>query len=35
MFTIKYELKQFLLILGSKITAEADYSHEIKRHLLL
>ena len=35
MFTIKYELKQFFLILGSKITVEGDCSHEIKRHLLL
>ena len=24
-----------LLFLGSKITADSDYSHEIKRHLLL
>ena len=24
-----------LLFLGSKITADGDYSHEIKRHLLL
>ena len=23
------------IILGSKITADADYSHEIKKHLLL
>ena len=23
------------IFLGSKITADADYSHEIKRHLLL
>ena len=24
-----------LIFLGSKITADGDYSHEIKRHLLL
>ena len=25
----------YFLFLGSKITVDADYSHEIKRHLLL
>ena len=27
--------KQWVIFLGSKITADNDYSHEIKRHLLL
>ena len=26
---------QILFFLGSKITADGDYSHEVKRHLLL
>ena len=29
------ETKSDFIFLGSKITAEGDYSHEIKRHLLL
>ena len=31
----KVETVRDLLFLGSKITADSDYSHEIKRHLLL
>ena len=30
----KVEAMTDFLFLGSKITADADYSHEIKRHLL-
>ena len=29
------EIVTDLIFLGSKITADGDYSHEIKRHLLL
>ena len=28
-------MKDFIFLGGSKITADGDYSHEIKRHLLL
>ena len=31
----KMETVTDLIFLGSKITADGDYSHEIKRHLLL
>ena len=31
----KGELSGITSLLGSKITADGDYSHEIKRHLLL
>ena len=31
----KVEIVTSFLFLGSKITADDDYSHEIKRHLLL
>ena len=31
---VDYRVKDFIF-LGSKITADGDYSHEIKRHLLL
>ena len=30
-----YKVKQFFILLGPKITADGDCSHEIKRHLLL
>ena len=30
-----YTFTQVFLFLGSKITADSDCSHEIKRHLLL
>ena len=29
------ELTDYIVVLGSKITADGDCSHEIKRHLLL
>ena len=29
------EIVRYFIFLGSKITADGDYSHEIKRHLLL
>ena len=29
------ETETKFILLGSKITADSDYSHEIKRHLLL
>ena len=29
------EAVTYFLFLGSKITADGDYSHEIRRHLLL
>ena len=29
------EVVKYFIFLGSKITAHGDYSHEIKRHLLL
>ena len=29
------ETVSYFMFLGSKITADGDYSHEIKRHLLL
>ena len=29
------ETMRYFIFLGSKITADGDYSHEIKRHLLL
>ena len=29
------EMVKCFIILGSKITADCDYSHEIKKHLLL
>ena len=31
----KVETVSDLILLGSRITADSDYSHEIKRHLLL
>ena len=31
----KVEAMRDFIFLGSKITADGDYSHEIKRHLLL
>ena len=31
----KRETEADFIFLGSKITADGDYSHEIKRHLLL
>ena len=31
----KVEAEADFIFLGSKITADGDYSHEIKRHLLL
>ena len=31
----KVEVVTDLLFLGSKITADGDYSHEVRRHLLL
>ena len=31
----KVEVATIFIFLGSKITANSDYSHEIKRHLLL
>ena len=31
----KMEIVTDFIFLGSKITADCDYSHEIKRHLLL
>ena len=31
----KVEIVAYFIFLGSKITVEIDYSHEIKRHLLL
>ena len=32
---VKVEAVTDFIFLGSKITADSDYSHEIKRHLLL
>ena len=32
---VKVEVGTDLLFLGSKITADGDFSHEIRRHLLL
>ena len=31
----KVETVSYFIFLGSKITADSDYSHEIKKHLLL
>ena len=31
----KVEIMTGFIFLGSKMTADGDYSHEIKRHLLL
>ena len=33
--TMKTVTDIFFFLLGSKITADGDYSHEIKRHLFL
>ena len=32
---VEMETVRDFIILGSKITSDCDYSHEIKRHLLL
>ena len=33
--TVERNTERFFILGGSKITADGDYSHEIKRHLLL